>query len=86
VDETFTTNEYPMSMIQPRVLSLLAIPNIAFPVEGKESGAETAKGLVDKQKLAKALKVCRKKSKSKRAGCEKRARRKFGAVRKRTRA
>jgi hypothetical protein len=44
------------------------------------------KALSRAQKLAKALKGCERKPKSKRAGCERQARRKYGAVRKRTEA
>jgi hypothetical protein len=35
------------------------------------------KALTNKQKLAKAMKVCKKKSKGKRAGCERAARKRF---------
>ena len=46
------------------------------------TGCPKAKALTNKQKLAKALKACHKKKGSKRAGCEKAARRKFGVVKK----
>jgi hypothetical protein len=83
-DETFTTSGYPNSIIQPFTLRLIVSPAIAFPMEVK--AGPPMKTLTRAQKLAKALKVCAKKSKKKRVGCEKQARRKYGPVKKRTRA
>lgn len=85
-DETFTTPGFPSQLMQPATPPLLAIPAIAFPKEEKGSTGTSTKTLTNKQKLAKALKACGKKPKSKRAGCERLARRKYGAVKKRTRA
>jgi hypothetical protein len=65
--------------VQPFTLPLIATPAIAFPKE--EAGSGTT-ALTNKQKLAEALKACRKKSKSKRAACEKRAHKKYGAKKK----
>jgi hypothetical protein len=48
------------------------------------SGCAKKKSLTRKQKLAKALKACRTKSKGKRAGCEKRVRKQYAAVKART--
>jgi hypothetical protein len=84
-DETFTTPGYLNLIMQPATPPLLAIPNIAFPKE--EPGSTPSKPSTNAQKLAKALKQCRKKgSKAKRAGCERKARKRYGAVKKRTRA
>jgi hypothetical protein len=47
------------------------------------TGCAKKKALTRRQKLAKALKACRKKAKGKRAACQRQARRKFGAVSKR---
>jgi hypothetical protein len=44
------------------------------------TGCARKKALTSKQKLAKALKACRKRPKGKRAGCVRQARRRFGAV------
>jgi hypothetical protein len=49
------------------------------------TGCTKAKTLTRAQKLAAALKACRRKSKGKRAGCEKRARAQYGSVKKRSR-
>jgi hypothetical protein len=60
-----------------RELNPLAFTKVAFPAEEKGSGT-TVKALTNKEKLAKALKACRRgKGKSKRQSCERAARRKF---------
>jgi hypothetical protein len=70
---------------RPATPPLLAIPAIAFPTE--ITSLRGTKALTRAQKLVKALKVCRKeKSKGKRAGCERLARKRYGAVKKRMRA
>ena len=72
---TFTTAGLPSVLTSPPVEGLLAIPAITFP---KESPATTTpKTLTSAQKLAGALKVCQKKPKKQRAGCEKQARKKY---------
>ncbi len=73
-DMTFTTQGVPSPIVQPLTMPLLATPSIAFPTEEK---AATTKTLTNAQKLAAALKACRRKSKDKRAGCEQRARKKY---------
>ena len=83
-DETFTTPVYSNPIVQPFTLPLLAIPNIAFPEE--TTGRRGTTALTNAQKLVKALKACEKRPRSKRAGCERQARRKYGPVRKRTKA
>jgi hypothetical protein len=84
--ETFTTPGFPTLLTPQSSPPLIATPNIAFPKEEKVTTGTTVKTLTNKEKLAKALKACGKKPKSKRAGCERLARRKYGAVKKRTRA
>jgi len=75
-DMAFTTPGVPSPITQPLTLPLLATPTIAFPTE---TGTTTTaiKALTRAQKLAAALKTCRKKVKGKRAGCEKRAREQY---------
>jgi hypothetical protein len=46
------------------------------------TGCAKGKALTRSQKLTRALKVCRKKAKGKRAGCEKAARKRYGALKK----
>lgn len=75
-DRTFTTPAYNNPIVQPFTLPLIASPAIAFPAETTNT-ATTPKGLTNAQKLAKALKACRKKPKGKRASCEKQVRKKF---------
>ena len=75
--ESFTTPGFPSLIAPPASPPLVASPAIAFPKEDKGSGT-TVKTLTNKEKLAKALKVCkREKSKSKRQKCEKAARKKY---------
>ena len=69
---TFTTEGLPGILAVPAPLGQLPIPGIGFPGESK------VKPLTNAQKLSKALKVCDKRSKRQRAGCERRARRKYG--------
>ncbi|HEY3864852.1 MAG TPA: hypothetical protein VGL54_02045 [Solirubrobacteraceae bacterium] len=74
-DETFTTAQYPASIIQEtRILGGPA----------KTPAAKTTKKtLTSAQKLAKALKACEKQAKRKRATCEKRAMKKYAPPAKR---
>jgi hypothetical protein len=46
------------------------------------TGCAKTKALTRPQKLAKALKACKKKAKGKRAGCERQARKQYGPVKK----
>ena len=75
-DGTFTTAEYPLSIIQTApVLGTFKLPSIAPP----------SKPLTKAQKLSKALEACRKqdkKNKGKRQSCEKAAKQKYGPVKK----
>ena len=75
-DQTFTTPAYSAPIVLPSALPLIGAPSIAFPTE-IGSVPVTAKTLTNAQKLASALKTCRKKAKRLRAGCEKRARKRY---------
>jgi hypothetical protein len=77
---TFTTLSFASPIVQPPTLALLSIPAIAFPAEAQRTAQP--KPPTHAQKLAKALKGCRKDRKSKRAGCERQARKKYGPVKK----
>lgn len=75
-DQTFTTSEYPASIVQQA-------PTLEPIGINRGKPATKTKGLSRAQKLAKALKACKKdKSKSKRTGCEKRAGKSYGQVKK----
>jgi hypothetical protein len=81
--QTFTTPAFPNLLAPLASLPLVATPNIAFPKE--EKGTTTPKALTNKQKLANALRACRKtKNKTRRRTCEKRARGKYGTVKRST--
>jgi NHL repeat len=73
--QTFTTSGLPAVLEVPSVLAQLAIPAIAFPTE---VAPVTVKALTRAEKLARALKACRRKPKEKqRAGCERSARKQY---------
>lgn len=78
-DATFTTLGVLAPIVQPATPPLIAAPAIAFPLEGApQTSARKGGG-----KLEHALTACRKKhSKHKRAMCEKRARKQYGAAKK----
>jgi NHL repeat len=71
---TFTTAGLPGVLVVPSVLAQLSVPNIAFP---KEPAKVTPKKLTRAQQLARALKACAKKPKSKRAACRRSAHKKY---------
>ncbi len=75
---SFTTvaRPNPGSTTQIPTTPLLTIPNNTFPKE--ETGKKTTKKLTNAEKLKKALKACKKESKSKRATCEKQAHKAYG--------
>jgi hypothetical protein len=74
---SFTTPGFPTLIAPPASPAGFAFAKVAFPAEEKGSG-KTVKTLTNKEKLAKALKQCKRdKSKSKRQSCEKAARKKF---------
>jgi hypothetical protein len=71
----FTTSGLPEVVPVAPALPMLAIPKIAFP---KPTSTTSVKTLTNKEKLSKALKVCKKdKSKSKRTKCEAAAHKKY---------
>ncbi len=84
-DQTFTTAaavvEVPLELIKPpSELGLVSFIPIPFPTEPKGT---TTKALTKAQKLAKALKACKKiKSKGKRTKCEKQAHKTYGPLKK----
>jgi hypothetical protein len=82
----FTTPSFPTLLVAPTALPLIAYTSPAFPKEEKSSGTTTTtKTLTNKEKLAKALKVCKRdKSESKRAKCEKAAHKKYPAGKRKT--
>jgi hypothetical protein len=78
--ETFTTPGFSPPLTLPTTPALLASPSGGFPMGSQENtGGSETKQLTNAQKLANALKACRKeKGKGKRAACEKAAHKKFG--------
>jgi len=76
--ESFTTPGFPTLISPPASPPLIAYTAPAFPKEEKASGTTTTKKLTNKEKLAKALKTCKKDhSKSKRSKCEAAAHKKY---------
>jgi hypothetical protein len=74
---TFTTAGLPSVLSVSAPLALLATPNIAFPTP--VTSRSTTKAVTSAQKLAKALKACKKqRSKRQRAVCETQARKRYG--------
>ena len=69
-----------MLLTAPAAPPLIATPAIAFPTETGTTTTTTTKALTRAQKLAAALKACKKKPKSKRASCQKQARQRYGPV------
>src|SRR6202167_2330821 len=76
----FTTGGLPSVLALPAIPGLLPIPAIAFPTEAPGVSTTITKTLTRAQKLAAALKTCKKdyKAKSKRAKCEKTAHKAYG--------
>jgi sugar lactone lactonase YvrE len=73
---TFTTTGLPEVLVVQTPLAMLAIPSIVFPAA--VTSKSTTKALTNAQKLAKALKACKKdKSKTQRAACMRRAHKKY---------
>ena len=82
-DRTFTTPAYGNPIVQPFTLPLIAAPAIAFPTETANTAKPTVKKLTRAQKLAKALKACKKdKTKHGRVACERLARKRYALVKK----
>lgn len=79
-DQTFTTPGILDPLVFPATAPLITAPTTAFPAE---KGTSTTKSLTNVQKLANALKACKKdKSKKKRMSCEAQAHKKYGAAKK----
>jgi NHL repeat len=84
-DESFTTPTFPSSvLVAPVTAPLIGAPNIAFPAGSRaNTGTTETKKLTNTQKLAKALRACgKKKSKHRRASCEKAARNAYAPMKK----
>ncbi len=76
----FTTTGLPAVLVVPAVLAQLPVPNIAFPNPTVPTPPKTVtktKALTSAQKLARALKACRQRPRSKRAACVKQAREQY---------
>jgi NHL repeat len=76
----FTTAGLPAVLVVPAVLAQLPVPSIAFPNPPVLTPPKTvakAKALTGAQKLVRALKACKQRPRSKRAGCEKQAREQY---------
>ncbi len=71
---SFTTGTFP----SPFAAGPPSIPLLTIPPEAKEPSGTVTPPLTRAQKLKKALKACHKLKKSKRAKCERQARRKYG--------
>lgn len=72
--QVFTTNGIAVVLEGPPSLPMLEVPPIQFPKQLPVSQQK----LTNAQKLAQALKACRKKAKHTRASCERKARRRYG--------
>jgi hypothetical protein len=87
-DETFTTaGATPTSAFTSFTVPsvpLIAVPLASFPGE-TPTATSAPKALTTKQKLAKALGACRKKSRRSRVKCERQARKTYGATEKKKR-
>ncbi len=83
----FATPGFPVLLTPQSELPEISFPSVAFPTTSQENtGTVKTKTLTKAQKLANALKECKKdKSKQKRASCEKRAHEKYGVTTKRKR-
>ncbi|MGC2374394.1 MAG: hypothetical protein WA484_11025 [Solirubrobacteraceae bacterium] len=78
-DQVFATVEYPVSTVaQTPVLSA----NLGFLNPEPRTGKPAIKSLTRAQKLASALKACKREPKRRRAGCEKRARTRYAPTKK----
>jgi hypothetical protein len=78
--QSFTTPGFPTLIAAPSAPPLIGAPNIAFPTETGTTTTSVTKALTRAQKLSAALKACRTKSKGKRAGCKKRARKQYASA------
>ncbi len=75
----FATPGFPVLLTPQSELPEISVPGIAFPTTSQENtGTAKAKTLTKTQKLANALKACKKQKKGKRASCERQARKRYG--------
>jgi phosphodiesterase/alkaline phosphatase D-like protein len=84
-EQSFTTASFPATSTLAAAPALIPYSTVAEPTakEAKEDNPSITKPLTKAQKLTKALKTCKKdKSKSKRAICERRARKKYAPKKK----
>jgi hypothetical protein len=82
VPTLFTTPGLPSVLTVPSPPALLATPSVVFPDSGARAASKPAvKALTPAQKLAAALRACKKdqRSKAKRASCERQARKQYGS-------
>ncbi len=83
---TFATPGFPVLLTPQSELPEIPVPSITFPTTSQENtGTVKTKTLTKAQKLANALKACKKQKKGKRANCEKQAHKKYGTKTKRKR-
>jgi NHL repeat len=73
-DRVFTTPTFGAAIVQPAAPQLLSFPMFAFPTEPRVTAP---KPLTNAQKLAKALKACKRKPKRKRAACVRQAHKRY---------
>ncbi len=82
-EQAFTTTALPNLFTIPPSAPLITLPPITFPTETGPATNTPPKPLTTSQKLAKALKACKKdKKKHKRTTCEKQAKKKYAAKKK----
>ncbi len=78
-DMTFTTPGVPAQIVQPAAALMVPTPSVAFPSVAGAITKPRAKPLTKAQKLASALKACKRQARGKRAACERQARKRYGA-------
>jgi hypothetical protein len=77
-DQSFTTPGFPALFTLPATAPLIATPAIVFPTRTVGSTPPVPKTLTRAQKLAHALKACKKKAEKQRVGCIKKAEKQYG--------
>jgi DNA-binding beta-propeller fold protein YncE len=84
-DQAFTTGSFPPAFTPPAAATFIPYTSIGeLDAREAQEGKKTTptKPLTKAQRLARALKACRKKSKGKRAACVKQAEKKYGPAKK----
>ncbi|MGC2373975.1 MAG: hypothetical protein WA484_08895 [Solirubrobacteraceae bacterium] len=85
-DRTFTTSVFASVLVTPPApLPFLTVPAISLPVEERSTGKATTKRLSRGQKLANALRACKKKPTNKRTACERAAKGRYGPTKRKKR-